>query len=176
MSNERFSQTRYSIPAKNPARKLELIDGREHSTRATACSLVDDGPGTIERGDLLSGEDIVHIFVVDDEKAISETLAIILRKSGFRVTSFTNPLEALEKALTGSPCLLLSDVFMPELSGIDLAVQIKEKCPNCKILLFSGQAETNDLLGAAREQGHDFSLVAKPVHPVDLLERIRDLI
>jgi CheY-like chemotaxis protein len=176
MSNERFSQTRYSRPAKNPARKMDLIDGREHSTRATACCLVDDRPGTIERGDLLSGEDIVHIFVVDDEKAISETLAIILRKSGFRVTSFTNPLEALEKALTGSPCLLLSDVFMPELSGIDLAVQIKEKCPNCKILLFSGQAETNDLLGAAREQGHDFSLVAKPVHPVDLLERIRDLI
>jgi DNA-binding response OmpR family regulator len=144
--------------------------------RATACSLVDDRPGTFERGDLLSGEDIVHIFVVDDEKAISETLAIILRKSGFRVTSFTNPLDALEKALTGSPCLLLSDVFMPQLSGIDLAVQIKEKCPNCKILLFSGQAETNDLLGTAREQGHDFSLVAKPVHPVDLLERIRDLI
>jgi DNA-binding response OmpR family regulator len=134
------------------------------------------GPGTFKRGDLLPAEDTVHIFVVDDEKAISETLAIILRASGFTVTSFTNPLEALAKALTGPPSLLLSDVFMPELSGVDLAVQVKEKCPNCKILLFSGQAETNDLLAAVREQGHDFSLVAKPVHPVDLLRRIRELI
>jgi CheY-like chemotaxis protein len=155
---------------------VDLLDGTEHFTRAVACSLVDVRPRTFERGNLLSGEETGHIFVVDDEKAISETLAIILRASGFTVTSFTNPLEALEKAPTGAPCLLLSDVFMPELSGIDLAIQVKEKCPNCKILLFSGQAETNDLLGAAREQGHDFSLVVKPVHPVDLLRRIRDLI
>jgi DNA-binding NtrC family response regulator len=124
----------------------------------------------------LSGEGTFHIFVVDDEQGISETLAIILQRNGFAVSSFTNPLEALKQASTGSPNLLLSDVVMPELSGVDLAVSIKEKCPDCKILLFSGQAETIDLLKAARQQGHDFSLVAKPIHPVDLLRRIRDLI
>ena len=124
----------------------------------------------------MSGEDAVDIFVVDDEGAIAETLAIILARSGFTVTSFTSPRQALEKALALPPSLLLSDVFMSELSGVDLAVQIKETYPNCKILLFSGQAETNDLLSAAREQGYDFPLVAKPIHPVDLLQRIRDLI
>ena len=124
----------------------------------------------------MSGEGTFHIFVVDDEQGISETLAIILQRNGFAVTSFTNPLEALKQATTGSPNLLLSDVVMPELSGVDLAVSIKEKCPDCKILLFSGQAETIDLLKAALQQGHDFSLVAKPIHPVDLLRRIRDLI
>jgi CheY-like chemotaxis protein len=65
---------------------------------------------------------------------------------------------------------------MPQLSGVDLAVQIKEKCPNCKILLFSGQAETNDLLAAAQKQGYNFPLVAKPIHPADLILRIRELI
>jgi DNA-binding response OmpR family regulator len=124
----------------------------------------------------LSGEGTFHIFVVDDEQGISETLAIILQRNGFAVSSFTNPLEALKQASTGSPNLLLSDVVMPELSGVDLAVSIKEKCPDCKILLFSGQAETIDLLKAARQQGHDFSLVAKPIHPLELLRRIRDLI
>ena len=123
----------------------------------------------------MSGEGTFHIFVVDDEQGISDTLAIILQRNGFAVSSF-NPLEALKQAATGSPNLLLSDVVMPELSGVDLAVSIKEKCPDCKILLFSGQAETIDLLKAARQQGHDFSLVAKPIHPVDLLRRIRDLI
>jgi CheY-like chemotaxis protein len=127
-------------------------------------------------GYLVPGEDAVQIFVVDDEKAIAETLAVILARNGFTVNSFTSPREALEKARRFPPSLLLSDVFMPELSGVDLAVQIKETWPHCKILLFSGQAETNDLLSAAREQGHDFPLVAKPIHPVDLLQRIRDLI
>ena len=133
------------------------------------------GPGTFEEV-TLAEEDAFHIFVVDDEKAIAETLAIILGKSGFVATSFTNPLEALEKAPMKSPGLLLSDVVMPVLSGVDLAVQIKEKCPNCKILLFSGQAETTDLLTAARKQGHNFPLVAKPIHPAHLILRIRELI
>jgi CheY-like chemotaxis protein len=122
----------------------------------------------------LRDEVALHIFVVDDEKAIAETLAIILGKCGFIATSFTNPLDALEEAPMKSPSLLLTDVVMPELSGVDLAVQIKEKCPNCKILLFSGQAGTLDLLTAA--QKHNFPMVAKPIHPADLILRIRELI
>ena len=68
-----------------------------------------DSQGTFEEV-TLPEEDAFHIFVVDDEKAIAETLAIILGKSGFVATSFTNPLEALEKAPMKSPSLLLSDV------------------------------------------------------------------
>jgi CheY-like chemotaxis protein len=120
-------------------------------------------------------QETFHIFIVDDEKVISETLATILRIHGFAATSFTNPFEALNNARSASPDLLLSDVMMAELSGVDLAIQIKETCPNCKILLFSGQAATVDLLRAARERGHDFHLLAKPIHPADLLQRINNL-
>jgi DNA-binding response OmpR family regulator len=123
----------------------------------------------------LPEENGIHVFVVDDEIRISETLALILSRDGFAVSSFTDPLKALEKVPSGSPDVLLTDVVMPHLSGIDLAIQIKEKCPACKVLLFSGQAETMDLLGAARRQGHDFSLLAKPVHPLELLRRIKAL-
>jgi DNA-binding NtrC family response regulator len=124
----------------------------------------------------LPEEKDIHIFVVDDEIRISETLALILSRDGFTVSAFTDPLKALEKVPSGSPDVLLTDVVMPYLSGIDLAIQIKEKCPACKVLLFSGQAETLDLLWAARQQGHDFALLAKPVHPLELLRRIKDLI
>ena len=72
------------------------------------------------------------------------------------------------------PDLLISDVVMPQLSGIDLAIRVKEQCPACKVLLFSGQAQTADLLEVARIQGHDFELLAKPIHPADLLARIKD--
>jgi DNA-binding response OmpR family regulator len=129
-----------------------------------------------EGGWSLPEEKGIHIFVVDDEIRISETLALILSRSGFTVSSFTDPLKALDGVPLRLPDVLLTDVVMPNLSGIDLAIQIKEKCPACKILLFSGQAETLDLLGAARERGHDFSLLAKPVHPLELLRQIKALL
>jgi DNA-binding response OmpR family regulator len=114
-----------------------------------------------------------HAFVVDDERVIATTLAMILRQQGFDATPFSEPLKALEAASTQSPDLLISDVVMPLLSGIDLAIQIREQCPECRILLFSGQAATAHMLEAAKAAGHDFELMSKPVHPTDLLRRIR---
>jgi CheY-like chemotaxis protein len=116
---------------------------------------------------------ISRVFVVDDERVIASTLTTILQVSGYDARCFVNPLEALEAARTAEPNLLISDVLMPELSGIDLAIRLKEQYPTCKVLLFSGQAMTADLLASAREQGHDFQLLAKPVHPTDLLARIK---
>jgi DNA-binding NtrC family response regulator len=113
------------------------------------------------------------VYVVDDESVIAMTLAKILTASGFDARSFTSPLKALEAAEEDPPSLLISDVFIPEMLGTDLAIRIKETHPNCRVLLFSGQAATADLLAKARETGHDFSLLTKPVHPADLLREIR---
>lgn len=101
---------------------------------------------------------IRRIFVVDDEEIIAETLAFILRNNGYSARFFLNPLETLQMSLSEAPDLLISDVTMPQLSGIDLAIRMKERCPMCKILLFSAQAGTSDLLAGARKQGHDFYL------------------
>jgi DNA-binding NtrC family response regulator len=117
----------------------------------------------------------LKLFVVDDESVIASTLAIILNQSGFQAESFTNPLLALEQAKDIKPDLLISDVMMPEMTGVDLAIAMKAVSPNCKILLFSGQAATADLLKDARERGHEFHLLSKPVHPTDLLNSIRAL-
>jgi DNA-binding response OmpR family regulator len=120
---------------------------------------------------------VLRIFVVDDEHVIASTLAVILNRNGYSARYFTRPIEALAAACLGAPDLLISDVSMPDLSGIDLAIQIRAQYPNCKILLFSGQANTADLLESARSQGHDFHLILKPVHPTELLAaigRLRD--
>jgi CheY-like chemotaxis protein len=114
-----------------------------------------------------------RVFVVDDEQIISSTLATILRRSGFDAVAFTDPLEGLREARITPPDLLISDVMMPELSGIDLAILIKKDCPDCKVLLFSGQAATANLLETARAAGHDFQLLSKPIHPADLLLKIK---
>jgi DNA-binding NtrC family response regulator len=116
-----------------------------------------------------------RVFVVDDEHVIASTLAAILNMNGFSAEFFTRPLEALAASQSDIPDLLISDVTMPGLSGIDLAVQMRAQHPNCKILLFSGQTATLDLLEDARNQGHDFHLLQKPVHPSDLLAEIGTL-
>jgi CheY-like chemotaxis protein len=118
---------------------------------------------------------ISRVFVVDDERVIASTTAKILLNSGYEARSFVDPLEALEAAQVDCPDLVIADVFMLELSGIDLAIRLKELCPACNVLLFSGQAETQDLLDAARRQGHEFAVLAKPIHPTELLARIKSL-
>jgi CheY-like chemotaxis protein len=70
--------------------------------------------------------------------------------------------------------LIISDVIMPDMNGIEAAIRIRKALPGCKILLFSGQAATADLLEKARAQGHEFEILAKPVHPQDLLAKLRN--
>jgi CheY-like chemotaxis protein len=117
-----------------------------------------------------------RVFVVDDERLIASTTTTILQHNGYEACSFVSPLEALKAALADCPDLVLADVVMPGLSGIDLAISLKQECPTTKILLFSGQAKTADLLEVARVQGHEFTVLAKPIHPNELLSCVRDAI
>lgn len=115
------------------------------------------------------------ILVVDDERVIADTLSIILTKNGFSVVTAYSAEAALELAEVVPPELLLSDVMMgPGKDGIQLAVEIVNAFPTCKVLLFSGHAATRDLLDKARGCGHKFTLLSKPLHPSDLLARISE--
>lgn len=114
-------------------------------------------------------------LVVDDERVIADTLAIILNKAGYAASAAYDGESALEMAKVVPPQLLVSDVVMPGMSGVDLAIAMKKAVPDCKTLLFSGQAATADILLEARKAGHEFSLLAKPVHPHDLLAEVSQL-
>jgi CheY-like chemotaxis protein len=109
------------------------------------------------------------VLVVDDESIIADTLAEILNRSGFSATPAYDAEDALETALLMPPELLITDVVLPGMSGIELAVTMRRIFPDCRILLFSGQAATADLLASASSIGHKFELLSKPVHPSDLL-------
>ena len=113
-----------------------------------------------------------RILVIDDEQAIADSLSEILNDSGYDAHACYSGNEAIEFARKQCPDMVLSDVIMPRLNGIDTALAIKKICPRARIVLFSGQAGTTDLLESARAQGHKFELLPKPVHPEQLLKRL----
>jgi CheY-like chemotaxis protein len=114
------------------------------------------------------------VLIVDDEKVIADTLSMILSKSGFSTMTAYDGISALELAAAIAPDLIISDVVMPGMTGVELAIAVTQTLPNCRILLFSGQAATLDLLQKARHAGHDFTTLTKPVHPTDMLRRISE--
>ncbi len=111
-------------------------------------------------------------LVVDDERTIADTLAVILRKAGFDASAVYSGTDAVARARADHPDLVISDVQMPDMNGIDAAINIRGFLPKVKILLFSGKAETAEMLDKARSQGHNFDVLSKPIHPQDLLAKI----
>jgi DNA-binding response OmpR family regulator len=116
------------------------------------------------------------VLVVDDERLIADTLAAILEISGYAAMVAYDGQSALEIAKVIPPDLLISDVVMPGMSGVELAMALSQSIPDCKVLLFSGQAATLDLLSAARAAGHDFPALTKPVHPRVMLDHVSELV
>jgi CheY-like chemotaxis protein len=114
-----------------------------------------------------------RVLVVDDERVIADTLAKILDLNGYDASAAYTGTDAVESARSLQPDLIISDVIMPDMNGIEAAIKIRSFLPGCKILLFSGQAATADLLKNARARGHEFDILAKPVHPADLLAKIK---
>ena len=100
-----------------------------------------------------------RIFVVDDEKCIADTLVAILRNSGYEALAFYDAQSALEQAESFSPELVISDVLMPGMNGVVMAILIRERHPTCKVLLFSGRAATAEFLEGFRRRGYDFELL-----------------
>jgi CheY-like chemotaxis protein len=122
-----------------------------------------------------TGVNSPKVLVADDERLIADTLAMILRQNGFEAYAVYSGEEALAKAKSFQPDMLISDVVMTGIDGVETAIRMRARLPGLRVLLFSGQAATANLLEEARTQGHDFELLQKPVHPTDLLAKIHDI-
>lgn len=115
----------------------------------------------------------LRVSVVDDEVLVASSFAMVLCNEGFDASFFTEPLQAIQAARYYAPDLLISEISMPILSGIELAMKVQRHCPNCKVLLLSGQPDITDLLTANRANGHTFEVLPKPIHPTALLREIQ---
>jgi DNA-binding response OmpR family regulator len=117
-----------------------------------------------------------RILIVDDERRIADTSALILQGQGYQTAVAYDADAGMARCREFHPHLILTDVVMPGMSGIEMAVVLRREFPDCAILLISGQAATADMLEMARRQGHTFELLAKPVHPTVLLKRVAQIL
>ena len=113
------------------------------------------------------------ILVVDDQHLIADTTMAVLNLSGFHAERAYSGQSALETAAKLKPDYLLSDIVMPGMNGVDLAISVRKQLPNTVIILISGQAGVTDLLRDAKVGGYDFDLLAKPMHPEKLVEYLK---
>lgn len=110
-----------------------------------------------------------RILVVDDEWVTADSLSEILRNNGYPTQTAYDGTGALQTALLSPPELVITDVVLPGMSGVELAITLKSVYPDCKILLCSGHASTPELLRSPHCAPYDFTLLSKPVRPNDLL-------
>jgi CheY-like chemotaxis protein len=126
--------------------------------------------------DQLSTQSRSRILVVDDEVAIADTLAMILALQRYDARVAYSAEQAIEILSQWRPDIAILDVVLPGMNGIDLAIVTRANHPSCGILLFSGHSNTGLLLEEAAKKGYRFEVLAKPVHPELILERIAELL
>jgi CheY-like chemotaxis protein len=114
-----------------------------------------------------------RVLVVDDEELIADSVAEILNRNGYHAIALYSSQAAIQSAEEQCPDIIVSDVIMPAYNGIQMARAIRRHCPETRILLFSGNAATSSLLENAAYEGDSFELLAKPVHPVQLLKALK---
>lgn len=112
------------------------------------------------------------ILVLDDEPMIADSLAMILTQSGYEARAAYSGRSAIETAKNWPPDLLLADIIMPGMNGVEAALEITALVPECRLLFISGDLSTADLLDGYRTRGHHFHALSKPVPPPALLLQI----
>jgi DNA-binding NtrC family response regulator len=118
---------------------------------------------------------MVKVVVVDDEPVIAETLSLILRHAGYEVDSFLEPERAIEFIADHPVSLVLTDMSMPSMTGVDLAVKVSELWPQCHVLILSGKHRLYPA-GPLDFDWAPFELIHKPVYPADLLSIVARMV
>ena len=114
-----------------------------------------------------------RVLVVDDEDLIADSVAAILNRNGYCATARYSAKAAIQFVEEECPDIIVCDVIMPDSNGVQLAKTIRQHCPDVRVLLFSGNAATSDLLHRASKEGDLFEVLAKPVHPLQLLKALK---
>ena len=118
----------------------------------------------------------MKILIVDDEKDILEFLSYNLRKEGFEILTANNGLEGLEMATKEVPDLIILDVMMPEMDGIEACEKIREtpSLEDTLVLFLTARAEEYSELAGFTAGADDY--ITKPIKPKLLISRVKAIL
>jgi DNA-binding response OmpR family regulator len=114
------------------------------------------------------------ILIVDDEQNLRETLAMILQREGYVVTTAANANEAHQVLEAGAFDLVFLDIKMPEKSGLTLLSELRELYPDMPVVLLTAFASLESAIEAVRKGADDYLL--KPIDPPQILQRINQVL
>jgi YesN/AraC family two-component response regulator len=116
----------------------------------------------------------LRVLVVDDEQLIAESLVTIFRQNGFSADCAYSGYGAIEMAKEQEPDVVISDVLMPGINGIDVALTLSRRLPKARFVMLSGHAGFQENLNAARARGLSFLYLEKPIPPKFLIGYLED--
>lgn len=115
----------------------------------------------------------VCVLIADDEENLADSLALVLESHGYKVEAVYSGESAVERAKTLMPDVLIADMFMEKMSGVEAAAKIAEALPGCRVLLMTGQTAIDDLK-TVHAAGKEFPVLQKPFHPEALLRFLKE--
>ena len=115
-----------------------------------------------------------HVLAVDDESNVTRLVQLILQRAGYRVTTAADGAQALDRIREDRPDLLISDITMPHLDGIELLRRLKADpvTASIPVLLLSAKSQDADIFEAKRSGAETY--LCKPFSPAQLLEAVEE--
>jgi DNA-binding response OmpR family regulator len=115
----------------------------------------------------------LKVLIADDEQIIADTLALILNQDGFDARAVYTCQKALDLAPAFRPDMLISDVLMADINGVDAAIKMRSLLPEIRVFLLSGQTATAEIIAKSKARELGFEVLVKPVHPIDLIAKLK---
>ncbi len=117
-----------------------------------------------------------RVLVVDDDPVIQKLLKVNFEMEGYEVLSAADGAEGLDQAKSGNPDVIILDVMMPKMNGLEVLAALKadDATANIPVILLSAKAQAGDVQ-AGLDRGAN-AYVTKPFDPLDLLDRVGTLI
>ena len=115
-----------------------------------------------------------HILIIDDEASLRQTLARILQRTGYEVTTAADGQEGLALISEHPFDLVYSDIRMPDMNGLELLKIVHTKFPDLPVVLFTAQPDLNSAVEAVRSGAADYLM--KPLKPQALIERTQSIL
>ena len=116
------------------------------------------------------------VLVVDDDPVIVKLLQVNFEMEGYTVVTANDGAEGLERARAEHPDIVLLDIMMPKMDGLEVtrALKADEATKSIPIILLSAKAQSSDVQ-AGRDMGAD-DYLTKPFDPLELLDRVSELL